>query len=75
MNNLGIVLLERGKTAEAEQVLRRAFALDNGQSDAIRENLRLALEKLDNSSHTAPTGSAYNLVQYGGGLYRIENYP
>lgn len=74
-NNLGIVLLEQGKTAEAEQYLRRAFALDNGQSDAIRDNLRLALEKLDNSAHSGPKGTDYNLVQQGGGLYRIQLTP
>lgn len=75
LNNLGIVLLERDKTAEAEQVLRRAFALDNGESDAIRDNLRLALVKLDNSTHSDPTSSDYKLVQYGGGFYRIQQTP
>lgn len=75
LNNLGVVLLERGKTAEAEQILRRAFALDNGESDAIRDNLRLALAKLDNPTHTAATSSDYKLVQYGGGVYRIQQTP
>ena len=31
--------MERGKTAEAVQVFQRAYALDNGESDAIRDNL------------------------------------
>ncbi len=75
LNNLGIVLLERGKTAEAEQILRRAYALDNGESDAIRDNLRLALENLDNPGHSDATGSEYKLVRQGGGVYRIQTTP
>ncbi|MEM9972101.1 MAG: tetratricopeptide repeat protein, partial [Pseudomonadota bacterium] len=51
-NNLGVVLMERGKTPEAAQFFRRAFALDNGQSIAIRDNLRKALAKLDNPSYS-----------------------
>ena len=44
-NNLGVVLMEQGESAEAAQMFRRAFALDNGESDSIRDNLRLAIEK------------------------------
>ena len=51
-NNLGVVLMERGQVAEASEVFRRAFAADNGNSDEIRENLRLALAKLENSGNT-----------------------
>ena len=75
LNNLGIVLMEQGKYPEAEQILRRAYALDNGESDAIRDNLRLALENLDNPGHTAATGGEYNLVRQGGGVYRIQMTP
>ncbi|KUP92361.1 tetratricopeptide repeat protein [Tritonibacter horizontis] len=75
LNNLGVVLLERGKTAEAEQILRRAYAFDNGESDAIRDNLRLALENLDNPGHSDATGSDYKLVRQGGGVYRIQTTP
>ena len=73
LNNLGLALLQQGNAAEAEQYLRRAFALDNGESDAIRDNLRRALEMLENSDHIGPDGSAYTLVQYGGGVYRIQS--
>ena len=73
LNNLGLALLQQGKAAEAEQYLRRAYALDNGESDAIRDNLRRALEMLENSDHTDADGTAYNLVQYGGGVYRIQS--
>lgn len=50
-NNLGVVLMERGKIAEASEVFRRAFATDNGNSDQIRDNLRVALAKLENASY------------------------
>lgn len=75
LNNLGTVLLEQRKYAEAEQILRRAYALDNGQSDAIRDNLRLALENLDNTGHSIATGEQDKLVRKGGGVYRIETTP
>ena len=73
LNNLGLTLLQQGKAAQAEQYLRRAYALDNGESDAIRDNLRRALEILENSDHIGADGSAFNLVQYGGGVYRIQS--
>ena len=46
-NNLGVLLMEKGEFAEAAEIFRRAFATDNGNSDEIRENLRLALAKRD----------------------------
>ena len=46
-NNLGVLLMEKGDFAEAAEVFRRAYATDNGNSDQIRENLRLALAKRD----------------------------
>jgi Flp pilus assembly protein TadD len=51
-NNLGVVLMELGKTGEAAESFRRAFATDNGNSDQIRDNLRLALAKLDDPFYT-----------------------
>lgn len=48
-NNLGVVLMESGQFAEARLTFRKAYALDNGESDAIRDNLRLALAKSENS--------------------------
>lgn len=76
LNNLGVVLMERQNFAEAEQYLRRAVALDNGESDAIRENLRVALAKLDTTAHTEPQeNQPYNLVQRGGGSYLLRRTP
>ena len=71
-NNLGVVLMERGKTVEAEQIFRKAYALDNGESDAIRDNLRLALAKSDNSANVRLDEEDYKLVRRGGGDYLIR---
>ncbi len=47
LNNLGVVLMERGKLGEARVVFQQAFAADSGQTDSIRENLRLAIAKTE----------------------------
>jgi tetratricopeptide (TPR) repeat protein len=47
LNNLGVVLMEQGKYGEAKLIFQQAFALDSGQSDSIRENLRIAIAKLE----------------------------
>lgn len=47
LNNLGVVLMERGKVGEARLVFQNAYALDSGQSDSIRENLKLAIAKTE----------------------------
>ncbi|MGC1503927.1 MAG: tetratricopeptide repeat protein [Sulfitobacter sp.] len=72
-NNLGVVLMERGKTVEAEQILRRAYAMDNGESDAIRDNLRLALAKSENPDSLEVDDDNYKLVRRGSGDYLISS--
>lgn len=47
LNNLGVVLMERGKTGEARVVFQQAYALDSGQSDSIRDNLKLAIARTE----------------------------
>ncbi len=47
LNNLGVVLMEKGETGEARRVFQQAFALDSGASDSIRENLRLAIAQTE----------------------------
>ena len=74
-NNLGVVLMERGKYAEAEQIFRRAYALDNGQSDSIRDNLRLALAKSENPDYDEPQQQDYKLVRRGSADYVIRQIP
>ncbi len=71
-NNLGVILMERGKTAEASEVFRRAFAADNGNSDEIRDNLRLALAKLANPDDNVLQDSQnYNLIRRGRGDFEL----
>ena len=70
-NNLGVVLMEKGEVAEASLVFKTAFALDSGQSDEIRKNLRLALAKLDNPAYDAPEESKFSLVRRGQGEYLL----
>jgi tetratricopeptide (TPR) repeat protein len=70
-NNLGVVLMEKGEVAEASLVFKTAFALDSGQSDEIRNNLRLALAKLENPAYDAPVESKFSLVRRGHGQYLL----
>ncbi|MCX7287310.1 MAG: tetratricopeptide repeat protein [Rhodobacterales bacterium] len=49
LNNLGVALMERGKYGEARVVFQRAFAQDSGQTDSIRENLKLAIARSEAS--------------------------
>ena len=49
LNNLGVVLMEQGKAPEAKNVFQQAYALDSGNSDAIRENLIRAIAMSEKS--------------------------
>ncbi|MGB7244856.1 MAG: tetratricopeptide repeat protein [Sulfitobacter sp.] len=71
-NNLGVVLMERGKTTQAEQIFRKAYALDNGQSDAIRDNLRLTLAKRENSVIVEGQNDNYKMVRRGSSDYLVR---
>lgn len=70
-NNLGVVLMEKGQVAEASRVFQTAFALDSGQSDEIRKNLRLALAKMDNPAYDPPEDAKFSLVRRGQGEYLL----
>jgi Flp pilus assembly protein TadD len=72
-NNLGVVLMERGKNADATQIFRKAFALDNGESVSIRDNLRLALEKSEISDTSSDETNNYKLVRRGSADYLIRS--
>lgn len=74
-NNLGVVLMEQGKAAEASEVFKRAFALDSGQSDEIRENLRRALAKLQNPGYDEDNNNQYKLVRRGNGQFLLLTTP
>lgn len=71
-NNLGVVLMERDKTVEAVAIFRKAFALSNGESTQIRDNLRLALAKSENPAYTDPQNNNYKLVRRGNSDYLIS---
>ena len=73
-NNLGVVLMETGRYGEASRVFRIAFALDNGRSPEIRDNLRKALAKLEDRAYSEPE-SEFRLVRRGAGVYRILATP
>ncbi|MEO0904633.1 MAG: tetratricopeptide repeat protein [Pseudomonadota bacterium] len=75
-NNLGVILMERGEIGEASEVFRRAFAADNGNSDEIRDNLRLALAKLENPGNTTlQENQNFNLIRRGAGDFVLMSEP
>ncbi|SOB93354.1 tetratricopeptide repeat protein [Rhodobacter sp. JA431] len=70
-NNLGVVLMEQNKPAEAARVFRIAYGLDSGQSDAIRQNLRHALAKSEKPDYDPPEDRPFKLVRRGVGEYLL----
>ncbi|GKY89415.1 tetratricopeptide repeat protein [Sinisalibacter aestuarii] len=70
-NNLGVVLMETGKFAEAARVFRVAYGLDGGKSDSIKQNLTLALAKVENISYDAPEDATFALMRRGQGDYLL----
>ena len=71
-NNLGVVLMERGKSAEAKRVFETAYALDSGESDSIRENLLLAIAKSDNLGYIdEDIDNNFQLVRRGSSEYLL----
>lgn len=83
-NNLGVTLMERGKVAEARNVFQTAYALDSGDSDQIRDNLRLAIAKLERPRYDAPEANENNndnnndtfqLVRRGNGRFLLLATP
>ncbi len=74
LNNLGVVLMEKGETGEARRVFQRAYALDSGNSDAIRENLRLAIARTENRVYDAPNEANFSLVRRGRGEYLLLSH-
>ena len=72
LNNLGVVLMERDKFGEARGIFQTAFELDSGNSDEIRQNLRLAIAQTQNSVYSGPVAKdapRFNLVRRGQGDY------
>lgn len=73
-NNLGVVLMERQEYGEAKRVFERAFALDSGQSPEIRENLRIALAKMEKPEYNDDQ-TAFTLVRAGQGVFHLTQTP
>lgn len=70
LNNLGVVLMEQGKPAEARLIFQQAYALDSGQTDSIRENLRLAIAQSETSVYTEDQEEPnFSLVRRGQGQF------
>ncbi|MEM7438976.1 MAG: tetratricopeptide repeat protein [Pseudomonadota bacterium] len=75
-NNLGVVLQAQGRHAEAAQIFRLAYGLDNGNSDSIRANLTksLAIAKKTEYDPTKDKNS-FELVRRGNGSYMLLSTP
>lgn len=75
-NNLGVVLMERGKSGEAKRVFQTAYALDSGESDSIRDNLRLAIAKSEEIDYDESNdNNNFSLVRRGSGEYLLLSTP
>jgi Flp pilus assembly protein TadD len=76
LNNLGVVMSERERWGEARHLFQAAFALDSGRSGEIRENLRLALAKLDDTRYSGENiENNFSLVRRGDGRYLLLTTP
>lgn len=70
LNNLGVVLTERHNYGEARIFFQQAFAQDSGQTDSIRENLKLAIALSESSVYDqAQEQSGFRLVRRERGQY------
>jgi tetratricopeptide (TPR) repeat protein len=70
LNNLGVVLMERERPGEARVIFQQAFALDSGQSDSIRQNLRLAIAETEGKVYDTPEEApAFSLMRREKGQY------
>ena len=70
LNNLGVVLIEKGNYGEARAFFQQAFAQDSGETDSIRENLKLAIALSESSVYDAPQEQGeFRLVRRDRGQY------
>jgi tetratricopeptide (TPR) repeat protein len=64
LNNLGVALMEAGKLGEARATFQQAFQQDSGQTDSIRENLKLAIAATEAGVYDEqPEESGFRLVR------------
>lgn len=57
-NNLGVLLMETSRPAEAAACFARAHALGAGRSDTVSGNLSLALQRREGSGYGGPSGAS-----------------
>ncbi|WP_179379185.1 tetratricopeptide repeat protein [Jannaschia marina] len=70
-NDLGVALLEQGKTGEALRVFETAFALQ--PSPEILRNLRVASAKIENGGYAVAQDEAFTLARRGTGVYDLRS--
>lgn len=70
-NNLGVALYSKQEYGEAREMFRVAYALDSGNSDDIRDNLRRLDKKLQNIVVETPEDYDFRLVRRGNGQYLL----
>lgn len=70
-NNLGVILMETNREAEAARVFRIAYGLDGGKSDSIKQNLTKALAKRDNITYDTNEDATFDLMRRGYGDYLL----
>lgn len=72
LNNMGVVKMETDDVGEARVYFQKAFALDSGETDSIRENLMLAIARSEASVYDQPEeqeSSGFRLVRQEKGKY------
>ena len=70
-NNLGVTQINTGQYIQARASFQRAFALDNGDSEEIRQNLILANTLTEAASAEFPENYNFLLVRRGNGRYLL----
>ncbi len=70
-NNLGVTQINSNQYISARASFKRAFALDNGNSEEIRQNLILANRLVEESSAEIPEQFNFLLVRRGNGRYLL----
>ncbi len=70
-NNLGVVQINSGNYRMAKASFQRAFGLDNGNSEEIRDNLILATRLIEENSAEIPEEYNFMLVRRGNGRYLL----
>lgn len=74
-NNLGVVQTTLGDYIDAHQSFRAAFALDNGASEEVWQNLLLAIENLKKDTADGSGQAEFDLVRRGNGRYLLLETP